>query len=72
MGYFMRSVQDEYDDKGNYIGNSPGGNEFHGVHKSEKVITVCSRCGSSARRDHLMGGTVCASCDCGESQKSYR
>ncbi len=31
MSNYLRSIQDEYDDKGNYIGNSEEGNKFHGV-----------------------------------------
>lgn len=33
MSYYLRSIQDEYDDKGNYIGNSSEGNKFHGVNR---------------------------------------
>jgi len=29
MSYYLRSIQDEYDDEGNYIGNSEEGNRFH-------------------------------------------
>jgi hypothetical protein len=73
MGYFLRSIQDEYDRHGNYIGNSPDGNKFHGVDKAQgERVLMCSSCGSTARREHPMGGTVCAACDCAESQWSYR
>ena len=31
MGYYRRDIQDEYDDDGNYIGDSAEGNRFHGL-----------------------------------------
>jgi hypothetical protein len=73
MGYYLRSIQDEYDGHGNYIGNSEEGNRFHGVGRAtESVRLGCSRCGSTSRRQHAMGGTVCAACDCAEATTVYR
>jgi hypothetical protein len=34
MGY-LQSIRDEYDAKGNYIGNSEEGNRFHGIETKE-------------------------------------
>jgi hypothetical protein len=73
MGYFNRSVADEYDDKGNYIGNSPDGNAFHGVAPAgDAPVPVCAACGSARRAEHIHGGTVCGECGCGEVQVRYR
>jgi len=72
MGYYLSSISDEYDKHGNYIGNSAEGNKFHNVNPSIQVIQICSACGSSERIDHICSGTVCAACDCGESQLRYR
>lgn len=73
MGYFLRSVQEEYDHHGNYIGNSPNGNQFHGVAPATtERILICAACGSARRRNHIGGGTVCADCNCSEAQYKYR
>ncbi len=73
MGYFLRSIADEYDDDGNYIGNSGEGNRWHGVAPaSGQPVLVCAACYSPRRRKHASGGTVCAECDCAEQQWSYR
>lgn len=31
--FFLKSISEEYDDHGNYIGNSAGGNAFHGINR---------------------------------------
>lgn len=74
MGYFLNSIHDEYDSAGNYIGNSPQGNEFHGLPPvtEKKGVLACVRCDSTRRREHSCGGTVCANCNCAESQWKYR
>ena len=72
MSYFLRSIKDEYDEHGNYIGNSAEGNQFHGVGPSVNRVLSCSGCGSTQRREHPGGGTVCASCGCGAAQWNYR
>lgn len=74
MGYYLRSIANEYDPHGNYIGNSAEGNRFHGLPepRGESRVVACSACGSTDRRPHSCGGTVCARCDCGESQWKYR
>lgn len=71
---YLRSISDEYDDQGNYIGNSPDGNREHGVEpkKESDSHLVCAGCGSSARRAHGGGGTCCASCGCSEAKRAYR
>ena len=73
MGYFLRSIADEYDDRGNYIGNSEAGNRWHGVDRSEaRPVLVCAACGSIERREHNSGGTVCWACNCAEARWSHR
>lgn len=70
---YLRSISDEYDDHGNYIGDSPDGNAFHGVESTqgEKQL-MCSGCGSTKRREHGGGGTCCADCGCSEAQWKHR
>ncbi len=72
MGY-LQSIRDEYDEHGNYIGNSDEGNRFHGVKPATReAVTACAKCGSTIRRDHGGGGTVCGNCDCAEAVRKYR
>ena len=68
MGWFLNSVRDEYDDDGNYIGNSPGGNKFHGVKAKpeENVRLLCMGCG------HVGGTYPCAKCGCAEQKQTWR
>lgn len=70
MGYYLRSIQDEYDDKGNYIGNSDEGNKWHGVGKSYRRVEVCAACGSHARTP-CEGHSKCAHCGCCEAKHEY-
>jgi len=70
----FQSIKDEYDAQGNYIGDSPSGNAFHGVEPAMKArVLICAACDSGARRPHGGGGsTVCAACGCAEAKWSYR
>lgn len=74
MGYYLRSIREEYDDDGNYIGNSDDGNRFHGVERvpERQRRLICSRCGSGQRCSVLGGGEVCSACGCAEAQWKYR
>lgn len=71
MGYYLNSISNEYDQHGNYIGNSAEGNKFHGVNPSVDGVLSCSGCGSTQRRDHAGGGTVCAACGCSAAQWNH-
>ena len=70
---FLQSIKDEYDNDGNYIGNSPQGNKEHGVEAATGGRQlVCAACDSTRRKNHSAGGTVCGACGCSEAKWKYR
>ena len=67
MGYYLQSISDEYDNHGNYIGNSESGNRFHNAEaKNGCPLMLCSRCGFVA------GSQPCPNCGCWEAKQKYR
>lgn len=78
MSGYLRSIQDEYDDKGNYIGNSPEGNRFHGLTEPEPEQRLTCECGSQAFRPQK-GGFLIDGCHeelacagCGKTEGTFR
>lgn len=66
MGYFLRSVQDEYDDDGNYRGDVPD----HLRNQRVRETLRCAKCNLDNRRP-VSNTSVCGDCGCPEYITSY-
>ena len=62
---YLRSISEEYDDKGNYIGNSPEGNKFHGISQRRFSGYWCAGCHKISQNQ------PCTYCGCWEVQEAY-